>query len=423
MPRQTTALGIYQHYLDNYAEAESQYALENINVITFDHVVAVPAYNEDIAFLKRLKVHCENETNVLAILIINEPDGPETKQVAQCQLNSELFDYGLNSGKLHWQNKNLSHIRWKNNCHLILIDRFSEERKIPYKQGVGLARKIACDVGVALIAKNNSQQSKRTNVIHSTDADAALPADYFKRTLDVESHSAATFPFVHRGECDEISAATYLYEQSLHYYVNGLRWAGSPYAFHTIGSCLAFSATHYCQVRGFPKRSGGEDFYLLNKLAKLAPIKLLDGEAIILASRNSNRVPFGTGPAVGKILKLKRQSEFQSYDPIVFKELATLLKQFKQYWNLRKSPSHWLAQLTLPSRNTLSNLGIHRLFEHIDNNVTSESHCRQQIQFWFDGFRTLKYIHELQNNFYPSITLSEALRRARFLLEDGENEA
>ena len=48
-----------------------------------------------------------------------------------------------------------------------------------------------------------------------------------------------------------------------------MKYARSPYAFHTIGSTMAVSANHYAKVRGFPKREAGEDFYLLNKLAKV----------------------------------------------------------------------------------------------------------------------------------------------------------
>ena len=107
-----------------------------------------------------------------------------------------------------------------------------------------------------------------------------------------------------------------------------MNFAGSPYAFHTIGSTMAVSAVHYAKVRGFPKREAGEDFYLLNKLAKVGSVLELDvgtdDGAIEIDSRRSDRVPFGTGAAVNKITGLADPvREFQFYDPEVFGLLKT----------------------------------------------------------------------------------------------------
>ncbi len=80
--------------------------------------------------------------------------------------------------------------------------------------------------------------------------------------------------------------ATQLYELSLRYYVAGMKFARSPYAFHTIGSSMAVSPVHYARVRGFPKREAGEDFYLLNKLAKLGSVLELDRGSDLRSYRN-----------------------------------------------------------------------------------------------------------------------------------------
>ena len=49
-------------------------------------------------------------------------------------------------------------------------------------------------------------------------------------------------------------------------------------------------------ARSWRKRNAGEDFYLLEKLSKVAPLRKLSGAPILLRSRESFRVPFGTGP-------------------------------------------------------------------------------------------------------------------------------
>lgn len=89
------------------------------------------------------------------------------------------------------------------------------------------------------------------------------------------------------------------YEYRLHYWVTCLQRAGSAYAFATLGSVMQLSLPHYAAVRGFPKRNGGEDFYLLNKLNKVGVVQSVHTRSpVILSSRRSHRVPFGTGPGV-----------------------------------------------------------------------------------------------------------------------------
>ena len=135
---------------------------------------------------------------------------------------------------------------------------------------------------------------------------------------------------------------TQLYEYSLRYYVAGLSYAGSPYAFHTIGSTLAVNAVHYARVRGFPRRQAGEDFYLLNKLAKVGSVRQLsaetDCEPIDIAARRSDRVPFGTGAAVGKLMELENPAtEFLLYHPAVFGLLRGWLGSLPAFWQERSS--------------------------------------------------------------------------------------
>jgi hypothetical protein len=195
---------------------------------------------------------------------------------------------------------------------------------IPAAQGVGLARKAGCDIAL----KWMSEGAISGEWIHSSDADALLPQDYFQQLDSCNQRAvAAVYPFRHTPGADQnCDEATALYELRLHHYVLGLEYAGSPYAYHTLGSCLAVKAGAYAQVRGFPKRAGGEDFYLLNKLAKLGPVLKLTGKCIELQSRHSRRVPFGTGPAVEKIADNEHPSALPLfYHPLCFAALRALL--------------------------------------------------------------------------------------------------
>ena len=78
-------------------------------------------------------------------------------------------------------------------------------------------------------------------------------------------------------------------------YVIGLSYAGSPYAFHAIGSTMSCTAEAYAAVRGMNRRTAAEDFHFLDKLAKLGRIGHIEKTTVFPSPRTSHRVPFGTG--------------------------------------------------------------------------------------------------------------------------------
>lgn len=404
-------LGTINKYCEVHAETEIKQLADFPAERIFKHVIVIPAYNENPDFLVRMRDLATQNAGTLLILIINQPD---------CDIhnpaNTALHNRARLSGAPIWTSTQLRLLDWGNDSALLLVDRFTAARCIPRKQGVGLARKIGCDLAVALWR----QGSLTASFIHNTDADASLPSDYLRQTRDMQGVSAALYPFRHWAADDDLGRATKLYEKSLHYYVDGLKWAGSPYSFHTVGSCIAISLRHYCLVRGFPKRAGGEDFYLLNKLAKLAPVKSTSGSVIELQARESSRVPFGTGPAVAKILALGSSDQFSTYDPRVFVELNGLLKHFRrlsaQQDKRDEQPNGaWLSSLPASARNACLALNIDELLFHLAKQGDTDAQLQRHAHDWFDAFRTLKFIHYLQEHYYPPVMLSEALSHAEQL--------
>ena len=170
--------------------------------------------------------------------------------------------------------------------------------------------------------------------ITSGDADCHWHSGFFQQRWPHEA-SAISLPFTHHLlENHPTSAATLLYELKLHHYVLHLAALGSPYAFHALGSSFAASAKAYAKVRGVPLRSAGEDFYLLNKLAKVGLIHRASGVGVKITSRQSSRVPFGTGPAIQHLLETKdmlRAPLF--YDARCFSTLGTLIELFSRWVN------------------------------------------------------------------------------------------
>src|SRR5690606_13761475 len=96
--------------------------------------------------------------------------------------------------------------------------------------------------------------------------------------------------------------ATMQVEARLRYQAVGLRWARSPYAWHSIGSCLAVHAESYAAAHGFPKRAAGADYHLLQTVQTLAGAREGCGDPIATDRRRAHRTPFGTGPSVEALL-------------------------------------------------------------------------------------------------------------------------
>ncbi|PCJ49010.1 MAG: hypothetical protein COA74_07020 [Gammaproteobacteria bacterium] len=395
-------------YLDQYAEPETQ-ELENFpKDLAFKNCLVIPAYQETDAFLQEFINSQLAHQITLLILVINQPISDDDV-IAQQQ----LFTSALEAGCVVWQQHNLFLIKLNNAAAYILaVDRFNQNLRIADKQGVGLARKIGADIAATLIDMKVIESSW----ICSTDADTHLPDNYFTSLEAMDHKSAAvTYDFQHLDHQDKVSEATLLYEKALKYYVSGLTWAGSHYAFFTIGSCLAFRYDYYCMARGFQKRSAGEDFYLLNKLAKLGQIQFNVTAKLLIEPRISSRVPFGTGPTVEKILKLPHPEQYLYYHPQLFSELKNCLVAMDDLWKFKDQPEQWLLQLSNSTQYALKQLRITKLFGHLQSNITNESQAKTHIHQWFDAFRTLKFIHYQQQDYYSQIPLVQALDKASFI--------
>jgi len=308
---------------------------------------------------------------------------------------------------------------------VLLVDRFSEAYKLPTKGGVGHARKVGVDLAASLIHRRRICSSW----IHCTDADVQLPESYFscidqKNNISLKN-AALIYPFHHNDDEGnaknrEVILATQLYELSLRYYVAGMRFAGSPYAFHTIGSTMAVNADHYARVRGFPKRAAGEDFYLLNKLAKVGSVLELgagpDCKPIVIESRRSDRVPFGTGAAVNKITDLADPvKDFRFYHPVVFELLQLWLQSLTTIWESGSSDltvSIFALKTGDPDQSRkrqalldgLKKIKTGQALEHAFRQSKNPEQFARQMHTWFDAFRTLKLIHHLRDFHQPNIS-------------------
>jgi len=394
-------------YLAQYAEKECQYLTTFPATSQYKQVIIVPAYKEEFTFIEQFFTSSLAAEQVLFICVINQPCSELNSKPQQL-----LWQQCCNLGQKVWHNHNLALIKVEQtNSALLVVDRFTTP--INNKQGVGLARKIGCDLALMLY------KNKRllTRWLYSSDADVCWPDNYFS-FLDQFSrqYKAACFNFSHISSDKKIEQANQLYEQALRYYVAGLKYARSHYAFFTIGSILAFDVEAYAMVRGFPKRSAAEDFYLLNKLAKLGHIAFIRECTVNIMARTSDRVPFGTGPAVEKILLLQQQGQaYCYYDPQVFDHLKHLLKAFEQLWQDRNNVVLWLDKQHRQVKKALLEIGFQQ-FVH-KQKAAERAQFNKQLQVWFDAFKTLKFIHALRTQGLIDIPLEQAISTANFKLD------
>jgi len=411
-------------YLTHYAEPEVRALTSFPEQLRYQHALVIPAFAESGQFIERFVNSVLAEQACLLIVVVNQPDSEFgcLHQQAQIDLSVQIAQ----QGKLLWQQENLSLITLGDksddksdnkgansavNSAILLVERF--RLPIPAEQGVGLARKIGADLAVKLFHLGQINSSW----LHSSDADAHLPDNYFSAhsndNLALKRAVATCCNFYHYSAEQAIHQANLSYENALRYYVAGLKYAQSPYAYFTIGSILSFDMRAYCQARGFPKRSAGEDFYLLNKLAKLGEVTYLADVKIKLDARPSQRVPFGTGPAVLNIMQLTEHGqEYHYYHPEIFIELHACLQAFEHLWQNRQQPELWLTRLSENSQNALKSIGL--LTFIAKQTMAKQGQFDKQLIVWFDSFKTLKFIHALRDLGLENIPLEQAIANAPF---------
>ena len=402
--RRSIAEGSAQ-YRDRYAEPES--GLAALCPGSFDVVMVVPVCAESAAFVDGYRAAAPGAGRLLVIVVLNGRLGADDSVHtlnAECgrELGSRFSLRELGCGGWLGHDASMS---------LLVVDRFTTDRRLPWRQGVGLARKIGADVALELIATGRV----RRPFFAMTDADTRLPEDYFGRLAELEPEcSAAMFPFWHepRGE-SQVDRATALYEIRLRYIQRGLQWANSPYAFHAVGSTMAVHALNYAHVRGVPKRQAAEDFYLLGKLSKVRPLARLRGVPVRIRSRVSSRVPFGTG---AETAKLTRGDALEFYHPDCFAAVRDVTGGLRR---LSESPcvsGHELfTQMRPPTKRFLESEGALRAWQKLSEQAPNPLARLRRFHDWFDGFRTLKLIHHVRNHAASSLPWQDAIRLAPFM--------
>lgn len=289
---------------------------------------------------------------------------------------------------------------------LAVIDASSPGLEIPERDGgVGAARKIGMDAALRIV----DARAAGGGVICCLDADTLVEENYlasvrtyFGRTGD----PAAVSAYAHQKPDDpELLAAICCYEIFLRAYVIGLSYAGSPYAFHSIGSTMACTSEGYAAVRGMNRRPAAEDFHFLNKLAKIGKVGLISGTTVFPSPRPSNRVPFGTGQRINRFLTGGTE-EYRVYDPRIFDILKKWLASMEAAPD--RDPETILAGARRIHPELEAYLRVSRFaadWHVIGKNSGDPGQLRRQFQVWFDGLKTLRLVHHLSRSGYPLVPM------------------
>ena len=213
---------------------------------------------------------------------VNQPDAwwddPEKQDACERNLESLKFIY--------------DHVDFP----FTLIDRASRGLGWQGKQhGVGWARKVVMDA-VASKASGN-------DIMITLDGDTAFDPSYFSSVKEnFDSHPDAvglSVPYYHRLTGREAEDRAILrYEIYMRSYAINLWRIENPYHFTALGSAMALPVHAYHRIGGMSPKKSGEDFYFLQKLVKFGRLLTWNKKKVFPAARFSDRVFFGTGPAM-----------------------------------------------------------------------------------------------------------------------------
>ena len=291
--------------------------------------------------------------------------------------------------------------------HLAWVDAASPGQELPHKQGVGLARKIGLD-----LALNHLDYSADPLLI-CLDADTVVQPDYLfalERHFAGATAGGASLPYRHRAADNlEGQAAIDRYELFLRAYVLGLELAGSPWAFHTVGSAMASRASAYVASGGMNRRLAGEDFYFLQQVHKVGGVAPLEGTIVHPSPRSSHRVPFGTGRAVADILA-EGGNRMLFYRPELFFILGEWLKIVGEHGCADGADLLQKAgKVSSHLRGYLEQVGFNAAWDNLQRHNPDPVRLMTAFHGWFDAFRTMRLMHHLTDCASPRIQPEEAV--------------
>jgi glycosyltransferase involved in cell wall biosynthesis len=364
-------------------------------------IVVIPSYNEpglirSLESLSRCRLpSCFTEV----IVVVNHPE--HATRDAKQQNEENLRDAQL------WANQ---HNDKRLQFHLIY------KPEVPEKTaGAGYARKTGMDEAVFRFL----QAGVDDGIIIGFDADSTCDENYFEeieRTFFTGTPAnGASIYYEHPVDGNEYDAAVYdgivLYELHLRYLNQALRYSGFPYAYHTVGSSFAVSATTYVRQGGMNQRKAGEDFHFLQKIIPLGNYVEINTTRVIPSPRPSDRVPFGTGASIRQWMS-NGQAALQTYPLEPFEDLKQLFSFVPNLYKANRAEvEKRTSLLPCPMQDYLFRHDHIRYIAQANDNSASSETFTKRFFTWFDGLKTVKYLNNSCRQVYGKQTPESAANR------------
>jgi len=351
--------------------------------------VALPAMDEAENlpdFLSCFRIQTQPDKKL--VVCVNQPDDwwQREDKVSICENNSRSLQY-LNSQKdsdIEVIDKSTVGLGWKGK-----------------KYGVGWARKVVMD--------RVSEQAKPTDILISLDADTSFKPDYFTSVIETFQANikavALSVPYYHKLTGDEGKDRAILhYEIYMRYYAINLWRINNPYAFTAIGSAIALPVWAYRSIGGITPHNSGEDFYFLQKLRKFGRVLTWNPQKVYPEARYSDRVGFGTGPAMIK----GNRGEWKSY-PIYPHQLFDEVKKTTSLFQLLFKQD---LETPMDAFNR-EKFGDDKIWQPLRENFKTEEKFINACHHKIDALRILQYLkwRHLQKEGKDELNLTDFMQK------------
>lgn len=355
-------------------------------------VVVIPCFDEPdlLITLKSLMQCAPTEQPVGVLVVVNSS---ELTEEAIVEKNRTTYNEVLVFAEKHNQPK-LS-------FHALLCE------DMPRKHaGVGLARKIGMEWAVrGFLQSNNSD-----GVIISLDADCTVSENYLQlieHQFTTYSPNCCVLNFNHRTMDDNpaLQSAIDQYEEYIWYFRNALKAIDFPFYYHTIGSAFAVLADAYVRVGGIGRQQAGEDFYFLQKVFFLERTTELMKAFVYPQARFSNRIPFGTGPALEKIMAtddgLLRVYSVEAFDAL--REFFFL--RIKFYKQSEKVVSDLIEKLHPSVQQFIKENNLLEAITDCNENSATAGTFEKRFFHHFDAFTIIKYLNFAHSSYFDLVPI------------------
>lgn len=377
----------------------------------FDYgmVVVIPCFDEpDVTTTLKSLMQCRSTQNPVGVLVV--VNSGELSDEAAIQNNRKTYNELIAFAMKHNQ-PNLY-------FHALLCE------DLPRKHaGVGLARKI----GMEWAVRGFLQSGNSDGVIISLDADCTESENYLQlieNQFTTYSPNCCVLNFKHRvhsvttdnTDNAALQSAIDQYEDYIWYFRNALKAIDCPYYYHTIGSAFAVLADAYVRVGGIGRQQGGEDFYFLQKVFFLGRTVELMKAFVYPEARFSDRIPFGTGPALEKIIATD-DGLLRVYTVEAFKALQSFfilrIKFYKQSDAVVKAV---IEDLHISIQQFLADNNLLAAITDCNENAATAGTFEKRFFHHFDAFFIIKYLNFAHNGYFELIPITIAKDKLDTLL-------